>query len=184
MSNNSNSKKWLRIIVPVLILGIVAGAWLIKDSQRLEERRRQEELAKDNPAYILEETSVNLAAYQEHKLPLILSFGAESCVFCRQMHPALEAAHEKMLGKALIKYYDLDKHPAAAAEYPVRVIPTQVFFNPDGTPYEPSEATAKALNFALYNSRETEKHVLTVHEGMLSEEDFALILGDMGVTYE
>lgn len=181
---NNNSKKWLRIIVPVLILGIVAGAWLIKDSQRLEERRRQEELAKDNPAYILEETSVNLAAYQEHKLPLILDFGAEDCPPCQQMRPALEAAHEKMLGKAMIKFFDVWKHPAAAGDYPVRVIPTQIIFNPDGTPYEPSEATSKALNFALYSSRETEKHVLTVHEGMLSEEDFALILADMGVTYE
>lgn len=179
-----NNKKWLRIIVPVLILGIIGGVWLVKNNQRALAQAKQEELVKDNPEFILEESSVNLEGYLKHKMPVILDFGAEECPPCQQMRPALEAAHQKTIGKAVIKFFDVWKHAGLGSDYPVRVIPTQLIFNPDGTPYEPSEATAKALKFAMYNSRETEKHVLTVHEGMLTEEHFAMILADMGVSYE
>lgn len=175
------NKKVLRIIVPILILVAVAGIWLIKDQQDKQEKARQLAVAND-PAFVLEESTFDLAAYQAHQLPLILDFGAEECGPCQQMRPDMEKAHQETLGKAVIKFFDVWKRPELAADYPVRVVPTQVFMNPDGSPYVPGEkVTASGLQFSTYNHRETGEHALTVHEGILTLDDFRLILQDMGM---
>ena len=175
-----NTKKWLRIVVPVMILAVVGGLWLIKNDQEQKKASQQLAVAGD-PAFVLEETSLDLAAYQAHQLPVILDFGAEECGPCQIMRPDLEKAHQQMLGKAVIKFFDVWKKPELAADYPVRVVPTQVFFRADGSPYVPSEAViAKGLNFSAYDHRDTGEHLLTVHEGILTYEDFELILQDMG----
>lgn len=174
-------KRLLQVLIPVFILVLVGGLWLIKDSQRGQERSRQAALAEDKPAFVLEDEQVDLAAYQAHKLPMILDFGAEDCPPCQTMRPALNKAHEDYLGRALIKFFDVWKHPRIAGNYPITVIPTQVLFNRDGSPYTPSEQVAAKLKFDLYNHHETQQHALTVHVGILTEEDFALILADMGV---
>ena len=177
------NKKWLRIVVPVLIVAIVAGLWLSKDLGRKEADKKLAAITKDNPDFVLEETSVNLSAYQAHGLPVILDFGAEDCPPCQVMRPALEASYEKYMGHAVIKFFDVWKHTSAANDYPVRVIPTQVIFDKEGKPYVPSEETRKSgLEFLEYNRRDSEEHALTVHEGMLTEEQFALILKDLGVS--
>lgn len=175
------SKKLLRILVPVLIVAAVAGIWLYKDHQTKAEALRQRALV-DDPAFVLQETSFDLAAFQAHKLPLILHFGSDDCPPCQAMRPALESTHQKMLGKAVIKYFDVWKQPELAMDYPVRVVPTQVFVLADGSPYEPSKSVEDSgIEFLTYEDRETHEHKLTVHEGMLDEAQFQLILNDMGV---
>lgn len=174
-------KTLLRVLVPVLILTVILGIWLIKDGERKQELVRQSVLAENNPANILEETSVDLPTYQAHKLPVILDFGAEDCPPCQVMRPALEKAHEDFLGRAVIKFFDVWKHPAAAGGYPISVIPTQVLFNADGSAYTPSESVLESgLQFDFYSAGDTEERSLTVHVGILNEEDFNLILSDMG----
>ena len=174
-------KTLLRVLVPVLILTVILGIWLIKDGERKQELARQSALAENNPANILEETSVDLPAYQAHKLPVILDFGAEDCPPCQVMRPALEKAHEDFLGRAVIKFFDVWKHPAVAMGYPISVIPTQVLFNADGSAYTPGESVLESgLQFDFYKAGDTEERSLTVHVGILNEEDFNLILSDMG----
>lgn len=175
------SKKTLRILVPILIVAVMVGLWQFKAYQERQAAQQQLALAGD-PAFVLQETSFDLAAYQAHKLPLILHFGADDCPPCQAMRPALEATHASTLGKAVIKYFDVWKGPELAQGYPIRVVPTQVFFLPDGSPYEPSAAVeAGGLDFQLYENKANGEHSLTVHEGMLSEEDFQAILKDMGM---
>lgn len=174
-------KTLLRVLVPVLILAVVFGIWLVKDGERKQELARQSALAENNPAYILEETSVDLPTYQAHKLPVLMDFGAEDCPPCQVMRPALEKTHEDFLGHAVIKFFDVWKHPSIAGEYPISVIPTQVLFNADGSPYTPGEKVLESgLQFDFYKGGDTGDHALTVHVGILEEEDFNLILGDMG----
>ncbi|NLE68972.1 MAG: thioredoxin family protein [Clostridiales bacterium] len=177
-------KTLLRIMIPLFILAIAGGLWLAKNNERQQAQARQEALTADNPAFRLTETSVDLDSYLSHQLPLILDFGAEDCPPCQVMRPALEKAHADHLGRAVIKFFDVWEHPDAAREYPIMVIPTQVIFNADGSPYEPSEEVRSALDFEYYNYTGTEDHALTVHVGILDEADFQLILADMGVRYE
>jgi thioredoxin 1 len=58
------------------------------------------------------------------------------------------------------------------------VIPTQIFFNADGTPYVPSDDLG--IEFGFYRMKDTQKHVFTVHQGGLTEEQMRNILADMG----
>lgn len=178
------NKTLLRILVPLLILAVAAGIYFVKDYNQKQEAARQLALAGD-PAFVLQETSFDLLAYQAHGLPLILDFGADDCVPCQVMKPALLASHEKMLGKAVIKYFDVWKQPDLAVNYPVKVVPTQVFYLADGSPYVPSaEVEAAGLRFLIYNDRDSQQHMVTAHEGILSEEQFDLILADMGAKLE
>lgn len=98
------------------------------------------------------------------------------------MAPILEKLNEEMNGKAFIKFVDVWKYPDAGQNVPVQVIPTQVLFHADGTPFLPSDELAKKISFDMYSSRETGEHVFTVHQGGLTEEEMRLILAEMGVT--
>ena len=88
--------------------------------------------------------------------------------------------HDEMLGRAIIKYVDVDENPDIAANFPVSVIPTQVFISPDGTPYKPGESID--VKFSSYSDKESGEPAFTVHEGGLTEEQLRTILTDMGGT--
>lgn len=99
----------------------------------------------------------------------------------KQCSPALETLNEEMSGKAFIKFVDVWKYTDAANNVPIQVIPTQVLFNADGTPFVPSDALAAQISFTMYTHKETEEHVFTVHQGGLTEEQLRAILKEMGV---
>lgn len=164
-----DKKQVARIIVPILIVIAVAAIYLIKNPPFKTEA--------DESSLLI--TEIDLDSMTEAGLPIMIDFGADYCAPCKQMEPILESVSREMQGKASIHYLDIEKYPETAMQYPVQVIPTQVFFLPDGSPYMPDEQLG--IPFTLYSSRETGEHVLTVHEGFLTEEQMKLILSDMGV---
>ncbi|NLX82724.1 MAG: thioredoxin family protein [Clostridiales bacterium] len=178
-------KTLLQILIPLVIVALIGGLWLIKNNERQAAQAHQAALTADNPAFRLIETSVDLEGYLSHNLPVIMDFGAEDCPPCQVMKPALEKAHEQNIGRAVIKFFDVWEHPETAGDYPIMVIPTQVLFNADGTPYKPSEKVEQAgISFDFYNLQGTQEHALTVHVGILDDAAFELILADMGVADE
>lgn len=175
-------KTLLRIVIPVLIVAAIGALWLVKNNQRAQSAESQLAAAGDNPAFVLEDTAFNMESYLAHGLPIVLDFGAEDCVPCQQMRPALEKAHKEYLGRGLIKFFDVWKKPELAGDYPIMVVPSQVILNADGTPYQPGEkAQSAGLQFEQYNHRDTGQHALTMHIGKLDEAQFRLIFEDMGV---
>ena len=112
---------------------------------------------------------------------MIVDYGADTCIPCKEMAPVLEKANEEFQGKAFIKFINVWDYPDAANNVPVQVIPTQVLFNADGTPFVPSEELATQIEFLMYSHRETGEHVFTVHQGGLTEEQMRAILKEMGV---
>lgn len=164
-----DQKQAARIIVPILIVIVVAAIYLIKNPPIKAEETK-------SPLLISE---IDMDKMTEVGLPIMIDFGADYCAPCKQMEPILESVSEQMLGKASIHYLDVEKYPETAMQYPIQVIPTQIFFLPDGSPYLPDEELG--IPFTLYSSKETGEHVLTVHEGLLTEEQIKLILRDMGV---
>lgn len=123
---------------------------------------------------------MDLEKLTSYGLPIIFDFGSEGCDPCRRMKPGLIAVNEAMQGKAIVKFLDVWEYTDAAAGYPITLIPTQMFINADGTPYVPGEDID--IEFTTYNNRETGEHALTLHEGMLTEDEMLRILEDMGVT--
>jgi thioredoxin 1 len=127
----------------------------------------------------LETEAVDLEALTAYGLPLIIDFGSDSCIPCQEMAPVLKKMNVEMQGKAIIKFVDVWKHPGAADDFPVQVIPTQVFINADGTPYVPSNDIG--IKLTLYSYRDTGEHAFTAHQGGLTEEQMRTILADIGV---
>ncbi len=66
-------------------------------------------------------------------LPRLLDLGADKCVPCKMMAPILEELRETYEGELDVVFIDVWKDRSAGEQYGVRVIPTQIFFAPDGS---------------------------------------------------
>ena len=165
-----DKKRIAQIIVPILILAVIVGIWFTK--QNAEEITTEGE-------YALFLNPGDFQTLLTKGKPVMIDFGASWCGPCQMMKPDLTAANEKYAGKAYIKYVDSDEFKDFASNFPVQVVPTQVFYNADGTPYEPSEDLG--IPFTQYARKDTQELVYTVHEGILTAEEMDLIFADMGV---
>lgn len=64
--------------------------------------------------------------------PVLVDFGANSCIPCRQMRPILREIDKEYSGKARSLVIDVYKYQNLAREYKVQLIPTLVFFDSTG----------------------------------------------------
>ncbi len=64
--------------------------------------------------------------------PLLVDFGANNCVPCRQLRPILKDLAKEQMGKAEILIIDVYKFKSLAAEYKIQVVPTLIFFDKSG----------------------------------------------------
>lgn len=180
----NKQKLLIKIIVPVLIAVTLTVIWILKTHPTptvIDEGTTGEIVSSESKAdFLLEATSIDLNTLSDYKLPIIIDFGADSCIPCKEMAPVLKTLNAEMQGKAIIKFVDVWKNGAAAKDFPIQVIPTQVFINADGTPYLPSEELD--IEFTMYSTKDTNEHVFTVHQGGLTEDQMRTILADMGIT--
>lgn len=123
--------------------------------------------------------ALNLNELKAIQKPIILAFGSKTCPPCREMQPALKAIHETYKDKVVIKYIDVDVYPYLAQSMPIQVIPTQVLYRPGGVAYEPSETLEDQLQLLRYQHKDTQKTLYTVHQGMLSFDEFEALIKDM-----
>ncbi len=124
-------------------------------------------------------TPFDLAEYRSAGVPVIIDFGADSCIPCRQMAPVLVELHRELQGKAIIRFVDVWKYRDLANGIPLQVIPTQVFFDASGKPFTPSEKLQIPMN--QYMIRDANEHVFTTHEGGLTKDQLLAILYKMGM---
>jgi len=66
-------------------------------------------------------------------LPKLIDLGADKCVPCKMMAPLLEELKKEQVGKFDVEFIDVWKHRDMARKFRVQMIPTQIFFAPDGT---------------------------------------------------
>lgn len=168
-----------KIIIPILIIVAIGAMWIIKT--QINKSESQEEIIIDGADFSLAVSSVDYEELLEHHLPLIVDYGSDSCIPCQQMAPVLETLNKEMAGKAFIKFVDVWKYADAANDVPIQVIPTQILFNADGTPFVPSDELATEIEFMMYSDRETNEHIFTTHQGGITEEQMRKILKEMGV---
>jgi thioredoxin 1 len=64
--------------------------------------------------------------------PLLVDFGANNCVPCRQIRPILKEIAKEQSGKAEILVIDVYKYKSLAAEHKIQVVPTLIFFDKTG----------------------------------------------------
>ena len=182
LSKKSKSNLSLKIIITVLIVFVIAGIWVIK---KLQTRAASEKI--DNPVFALNVTEpLNLEQLKSYGLPIIIDFGSDACIPCKQMAPILKELNEKLQGKAVILFVDIKKYPAFANGFPIIVIPTQIFIDAEGKPYNPKEPDALHMilyssNMKLYSPNSTGEHTFTTHEGTMTKDDLLTILEEMGM---
>lgn len=159
----------IRIAVIGSIALVIAGMWFIKNYRNNPVAR--------GPLHLVE--AFDLDEYLTAGVPVIIDFGADSCIPCKEMAPVLEELHAELQGKAIIRFVDVWKNGDLAQGFPIRVIPTQIFFDAEGNPFTPSEHGS--IRMTVYKSRDTDEHVFTTHEGGLTKDQLLAVLAEMGL---
>ena len=88
--------------------------------------------------------------------PMVVDFGSNSCIPCRQLRPVLQTIRKGYTGKLEVLIIDIRNKQKLASDYQIQVIPTVVFFDPTG------------------------KEIFR-HQGFMSEEKVKEQLAKMGV---
>jgi thioredoxin 1 len=64
--------------------------------------------------------------------PMVVDFGSNSCIPCRQLRPVLQKIQKDYTGKLEVLIIDIRNNQKLASDYQIQVIPTVVFFDPAG----------------------------------------------------
>lgn len=183
---------WVKILVPIVIVLAVAGIFIFKnlengkgtaDNQAEAKKSTEstEGIDYSSSEFDLDATEdFDLEEILSYGLPVIIDFGSDSCIPCKEMAPTLEELNEELRGKVIVKFVDVWKNGGAASGIPFKMIPTQFFFDKDGKPYVPSEEDSP---FIMYGHSETGEHLFTAHEGAMGKEDILAVFGEMGVQW-
>ena len=170
-----NKNTALKFILPVLLVCGVLIIWIAKNSSKGTEF-----VSSSNPDFELHVTEeIDLEKLKSYGLPIIIDFGADSCIPCKKMAPVLKELNEELRGKAIIKFVDVWKYQELTQNYPISIIPTQIFIDSKGNPYSPIDTETIQMKF--YSRNDTGEHVFTSHEGGMDKEQLQNILKEMGM---
>ena len=111
-----NKKTILRLGAAVVIIGLAITVYVLRPAANATSSGSE-------PG----ETAANT------DLPRLLDLGADKCVPCKMMAPILDELKIEYAEVFAVEFIDVWKDPSAAKPYELKVIPTQIFFSPDGT---------------------------------------------------
>ena len=131
--------KAIKIII-VIVLILAVGIVIAVKQKNNNLKTKPSVTANTNP--VSEPNQI----YQFQKLPKLIDLGADKCIPCKMMKPVLDELRSEYKGILDVVFIDVWKDPAPGQKYGIRVIPTQIFLDP--------------------NDKE-----LYRHEGFLSKED-------------
>ncbi len=72
---------------------------------------------------------------QQAKLPKLIDLGADKCIPCKMMKPILDGLKTDYAGKLDVEVIDVWKNPGEGNKYNINLIPTQIFYDPDGNEF-------------------------------------------------
>jgi thioredoxin 1 len=147
------NKIWKIVIVLILASAVVA----VVAVKRAENKEQQKPVITETTAKVYEINEVNLPAakpaepnnaplvmtvkvvepapaasvVEPKKLPRMLELGSDKCIPCKMMMPIIEELRKELAGKLQIEFYDVWKDPTIGNKFGIRVIPTQIFLDPN-----------------------------------------------------
>ncbi|VGO22860.1 thioredoxin family protein [Pontiella sulfatireligans] len=66
-------------------------------------------------------------------LPKLLDLGAGKCIPCKMMAPILDEMKATFAGQLDVEFIDVWENEGVGQQYGIRTIPTQIFYDADGT---------------------------------------------------
>src|SRR5512136_2509783 len=66
-------------------------------------------------------------------LPRLVDLGSHTCIPCKKMAPILEELRKEYAGRMHVEFIDVWKNPDAGKAYGIEMIPTQIFYDANGT---------------------------------------------------
>jgi len=118
------------IIVAVLALAICLVVILKQTSSSVVVQDNVDSPANTNNT---EKSPNSLSATPSAKaIPRLVDVGAGKCIPCKLMAPILEELKKEYAGRLQVDFLDLTINTDFAAQYNVRVIPTQIFYDASG----------------------------------------------------
>ena len=103
----------LKIIVPVLIVIAIVAIFVIKNSGKNPNEQNTPQSSqttqvpdnlKDADFSLRETEAVDFDSLSEFGLPIIVDYGADTCIPCKEMAPVLEKANKEFQGKAFASH--------------------------------------------------------------------------------
>lgn len=190
--NKTQVKKIISIILILVVVGILFGIYTYKNksNQSTENNRIVSEAqdgSKSNSSSndggnsnnsIETDEPIDYDGIVKEGKSLILIFGSEDCIACRQLKPVMEKLSDKYEGKIYIKYVDIVKHPDFYDNYKFQYIPSLIFFKNDGTPYIPSKEYIDEYNFEIAKD-DSGNAKYTLHQGALPQEILENIIQEL-----
>lgn len=126
-------------------------------------------------------SSLDMEELRNEGLPVMIQFYTTSCIPCQSMMDDLKSFYAESYGKVRVVALNVEEHPEAAMDYPVMVVPTQIFLTASGENYVPSSRIKASVgNFVQFVYSDTGKPAWTVHQGVLSETQMKRITEDAG----
>jgi thioredoxin 1 len=101
------------LLSSIVIVGIVGGALLLKSNRT-------------------EPTSARPAQAQRQALPRFVDLGTTTCAPCRVMLGVMEELEQRYPGAMIVEFVNVNSQPEEARRYGIQIIPTQIFYSPDG----------------------------------------------------
>jgi len=128
--------KYIRNILIVLALVVaVATVVVIKQRRQAIESTHaavtvQIASLTGTPAQV--QSLQQLKADPARTLPRLVDLGADKCVPCKMMAPILADFKKNHADKFTVQFIDVWENPDEGKKYNINIIPTQIFFAPDG----------------------------------------------------
>ena len=172
-----DQKKGLLPIILLITFSLVLSMWVIKNVPIEPSFAEKEKQAAIDALHL---DDFDLERILAEGKPVLLNVSSDNCPYCVKMEPDLKAVMEDYKDTAIVCDVNMHEQPGVTLQIPVRGTPMQVFYYADGTPYVPSDELSQKINFLRYVLTDTDTHVMTVHEGMLTASQMEMILAELG----
>jgi thioredoxin 1 len=123
------------ILIIVALVAAIAVTFALKNSSSKQQANSQKDSPlpapseKQPPAQVSQSTG---ETDLKQSIPKLIDLGADKCIPCKKMAPILAELKTAYTGKFEVEFIDVWKNPDRGGNYKLRVIPTQIFFAPDG----------------------------------------------------
>lgn len=176
--------KIFKISIIVLIIGLIVGVYVYKnkiDKDVNIDKTQSQTMSQKEIDFSMDivDDDFDIERLTSYGVPVIIDFGAGYCQPCKEFEPTLHKLKEQYGDNIIIKLIDIEEYPEIADEYGIMTVPTQLFYNSNGTPYIPlSNMTNTNIEF---EKNENSDVLYTKHKSVSSLNKMKVFLNEMGL---